>query len=283
MRLQYLNPRAPVFQDAAGQRTVVPLERLAAAPTAAELTLSSFKSEQFNASIMLELGFTSMQGRSDSTYDFYMFAFSFTSPMLRVENVQGIDRAFEYGTSARIGISVARTQNTASLNLSGLAASASVQGVKSSVEAQFTGMDLKLSTRLGNYITLGAAFDATMMNNLGKMTADFQNSVANNPEWILPDRLSSADLVSDAGVNSLQAVSSAYALHRITQGDTLQTALNRLSNRVASNNQGYAYAEVSPWLTQAVYYQISGGDPFGPLSSTTKTKAHQIYDNTQAS
>ncbi|MCY1021239.1 hypothetical protein [Pyxidicoccus sp. MSG2] len=121
MRLQYLNPRAPVFQDAAGQRTVVPMERLAAVPTASELTLSSFKAEQFNASIMLELGFSSMQGRSDSTYDFYMFAFSFASPMLSIENVQGIDRAFEYGTSARIAISVARTTATASLNLAGLA------------------------------------------------------------------------------------------------------------------------------------------------------------------
>ncbi|MCY1014529.1 hypothetical protein [Pyxidicoccus sp. MSG2] len=282
MRLQYLNPRAPVFQDAAGQRTVVPMERLAAVPTASELTLSSFKAEQFNASIMLELGFSSMQGRSDSTYDFYMFAFSFASPMLSIENVQGIDRAFEYGTSARIAISVARTTATASLNLAGLAASASVQGVKSSVEAQFTGMDLKLSTRLGNYITLGAPFDATMMNNIGKMTADFQNSVATNPEWILPDRLSSADLISDAGGNYLQAISSAYAIHRITQGDTLQSALNRLSSKVSSNSRGYAYEEVSTWLTQAVYYQISGGDPFGPLASSTKTKAHQIYDNTQA-
>jgi hypothetical protein len=143
-------------------------------------------------------------------------------------------------------------------------------------------MDLKLSTRLGNYITLGAPFDATMMNNIGKMTADFQNSVATNPEWILPDRLSSADLISDAGGNYLQAISSAYAIHRITQGDTLQSALNRLSNKVSSNSRGYAYEEVSTWLTQAVYYQISGGDPFGPLASSTKTKAHQIYDNTQA-
>lgn len=281
MRLQYINPKAPTFSDSAGNRSVARVERLSSGPTAENLTLSTFKSEQFNASVMLELGFTSMQGRSDSSYDFYMFAFSFVDPVLRVENVMGIDRAFEFGTSIRIGISVARTSNSASLNLSGVSASATVQGVKSSVEAHFLGMDLKLSTQLAQYITLGAPFDATMMNNIGKLTAQFQNEVATHPEWILPDRLASADLLSDAGSNYLQAISAAYAIHRITQDNNLQSALDRLSSKVSSNSQGYAYSEVSPWVTQAVYYQISGGDPFGSLTSATKTKAHQIYDNTK--
>ena len=161
-----------------------------------------------------------------------------------------------------------------------MSASATVQGVKSSVEAHFLGMDLKLSTQLAQYITLGAPFDATMMNNIGKMTAQFQNEVAAHPEWILPDRLASADLLSDAGTNP------AGHLRRLRHPphhpeQHLQSALDRLSSKVSSNDRGYAYSEVSPWVTQAVYYQISGGDPFGSLTSATKTKAHQIYDNTK--
>ena len=101
MQLRYINPKAPTFADSAGNRSVARMERLSSVPTADNLTLSTFKSEQFNASVMLELGFTSMQGRGDHSYDFYMFAFSFVDPVLRVENVMGIDRAFEFGTSIR--------------------------------------------------------------------------------------------------------------------------------------------------------------------------------------
>lgn len=285
MQLRTINPKFPIFTDSAGvPQTVAPLQASAKKkPTVKDLTLSNFKSQKFEASVMLNLGFDSLvSGKTDNNYSFFMFELSFVDPLLRIQPILGIDRAVQWGTSVRIGISVESTDNTASLNLAGLSASATVKGTSTSVEARFEGMSLALSLSLGSFITLGAVFDATMMNNIGKLVETFQQSVRSDPSSIIPTSLQSADLMSAADLKYHQGVSAAYAIHRIKQSQKLQNALDRLDDKLDNNNTSFLYSMVDPWLVRSVYNKISDGNPFDKPSDKTKKNAIKIADNTKA-
>lgn len=279
MRLYPINPENPVFPDFGGAAVAraVRDDSPASPPRAADLTVSSFKSERLTGKLMVDLGFGMMSAKSDSEFAFYLLSFSFVDPKLRLEG----GRAVQYGTTMRLGISARKTKNTASLNLAGLSASATVEARNTSVQPKFHGMELSLSTRLGDQIPVGAPFDATMTFQIGKMTAMFQEAVRNDPSKINPDRLAATDLLSGAGANYNRGVSAAYALHRMTKGDDLQAALNRLAERVAKGNHDYLYSAVAPWVVASVYCQINGDDLSAPLSKTSKKAAQAIYDNTK--
>ncbi len=274
----FLNPHKPEIRKP-GRKTLA-LSNAAPADLLPCVNMA-VKTTQASLSAAASLGFSNLvSGKAEGDFFFFLFEAAATSPTVVPEVDGKIQYGVVYGSGMRVGVLAEKASASSEVNLAGLAAAASVEGVSTSIEAQYFGLQTAAISELGDIlgISSGTEFDSSFLVNLGKATTVLASQFANLDLVNAPQPLEYSELLSNVNYTYLHAISTSYALHRLTKGDGYNDAIDRLVKKIQNHDDDYYYEGVNETLVASVYNQIMDGDLYSDPSHDQEDAAHAIYD-----
>ena len=166
MKRILLDPKDPKLYKENGEH--VPLEITPISTGSNDILLkTNVNVSQFSTKFAASLGFSDLvSGRMDSKHSFFLFEYAATSPQLQNSTTDGQNVNVAFGYSMRIGIVVKNDTISGNVNLSSLAAQATIKSAETLCQTQFYKIDRSILGDLGKQFDGMKSFDANQRQTI---------------------------------------------------------------------------------------------------------------------
>jgi hypothetical protein len=277
-----INPaQLGAVETPSGARTVnleSMMAQLAKRPDRPTLSLADVKISQYTRRLGVTLGYGGLFNFStDVKSSLYLIEFLATSPEISVPEQENL--AVTMGVGVRVILVTTQVEGKGVGNLAGISAMATLSTAHHNYTVDFVGLPGSVRQSFNNAFPIQPTFNLDVMRSFGAAISQLADSMVQlakkQPEKLEPKMVSLVEFVPEPYSTLGIAASNGYALHRITQNDTYDDAVERLSDRIEAKNRSFPYEQVDPTAVEIIYARIVGGETSKPTTDQ-KSLAEKI-------